>query len=279
MKVCRSFLAVGRALLLVMLLVMGWGMPAGATMLDGYAALCTAVAAGTCSELASAGYARQPVSFSDAVLGASVNATPLSFGAGGVGPIAGRAVYDAPAGGNLIAVIPLATPLVQTPQNLADVGSIRLTIAALSAFQNSKLYSGTVAPGAALGATPDGSTVTAGVKDVFRSGVLTAALPSFDASYTGPVPQVTGFAITGLTNQASFILSGAGTLASGSLTLPATPTDGQSFRFSCAVTVTTLAVNVVTGQSLVGSPTTCGPTAGHEWFYAGGVAKTWFALF
>ena len=253
-------------------------LPASAAMLDGYAALCSAVAAGSCTEFTAAGYARQPVSFADAVMGVSSNATPLSFGPGGTGTVAGRAVYDAASGGNLVAVIPLATPLVQTAQNLADAGSVRLTMAALAALQNGRLYSGTAAPGSVLGATLDGSAVTAGVKDVFRSGVLTAAVPSFDASAVGPLTQVSGFALTGLTNQATVVITGAGTLASGSVTMPSAPTDGQSFRLACQVTVTALTMAPAAGQTLSGAPTTCGPTAGHEWVYVGGAAKTWFQI-
>jgi hypothetical protein len=253
-------------------------MAAHATMFDGYLADCSAITATSCTELSSAGYARQPISFGDAVKGVSRNTVPYSFGSTGSGSIVGRALFDAPTGGNLVAVIPLATAITAPPVDQADSGTITLNVAALAAYQVGRSYSGTIAAGATIGTSGDGSTVTAGIKDAIRQGYLTAALPNFDASYLGPVTQTTGFAITSLTIQAHYVVHGAGTLATGAVQLPSNPTDGQTFTLACDVTVTGLTISVASGFTLSGAPTSCGPTAGREWFYVGGAAKTWYEL-
>lgn len=251
---------------------------ADATFLDGYLAECTAVGTGTCTEMTGSTYGRQPISFADAVKGYSPSSIPYSFGNGAEGAVAGRAVFDAPTGGNLILVLPLATAInISPPIDQADVAAIKLTITALAAYQNAKVFYGSLPAATAIGFTADGSVISTGGKDVIRAGVLTAAYPAFDATYPAVVAQTTGFAITTLTNQSAFIVSGAGTLATGSVQLPSAPLDGQSFSLGCAVTVTALTMTALGPATVSATPTTCGPNVGHNFFYSATPNK-WFMI-
>jgi len=129
---------------------------------DGYLALCSAVGAGAATEITAPGYARQPISFSTPRNGISVNAEPWSFGYSLPGPYAGRALYDAPTGGNLLLVLPFAEPRPQPqggPCDAGDVGSIRVSFAALAGFQNGAAFKGTVAAGALAGTCWDDADV------------------------------------------------------------------------------------------------------------------------
>ena len=77
--------------------------------IDAYLALCSAVSPGAATELMVPGYARQPIGFNDPVDGVTVSAVPYAFGMTVRGAV-GRAIYDAPTGGNLLLVCPFATP-------------------------------------------------------------------------------------------------------------------------------------------------------------------------
>ena len=146
---------------------------AQAHFIDGYLAECSAVAAGSCTEFATAGYARQPVFFNATAKGATSIATPYTFGGGFSGTVVGRAIYDAPTGGNLLLVMPLATPLVTSqPGDAADVGSIKLNFTVLANYQYGEAYSGAAAAAAVLGTTGDGSALTAGVALYYYRGIL-----------------------------------------------------------------------------------------------------------
>ena len=252
--------------------------PAHATLTDGYLAECTAVATGSCTELTGGSYARQPISFQDAVKGVSNSSVPYSFGGGAAGTIVGRAVYDAPTGGNLMLVIPLATPVVSPPVDQSDVGAIKLTITALQAYQSAKVVNTLLQPGVALGTSGDGSVVSSGVKLAVRSGYLAPAYPSFDASGVNSAVLSTGFAITTITNQAHYVINGAATLATGAVQLPTAPYDGQSFVLACNVTVTALTVTAAAPATISSTPTTCGPASAHEFFYTAAGTK-WTMLF
>jgi hypothetical protein len=159
----------------VALACLALGLPAVAEahFVDGFLADCSAVTATTCTELTGTGYARQPIFFNSPTKGIASLGTPYYFPASVGGTIAGRAVYDAPTGGNLLFIMPLATPFV-IPSNgdTGDVGSIKVTFTAFVPFQYGETFIGTAASGATLGTTSDGSTVTSGHTLTFLRGLL-----------------------------------------------------------------------------------------------------------
>ena len=221
-------------------------------------------------------YGRQPIAFADArgSTGVVVNRVPYSFGNGTGGSVAGHAVYDAPTGGNLLLVIPLASTFSPPPADQGDVGALSITVTNL-AVAVPATYSGTYAAGGTVGTTPDGSTVTAGSAAAISHGSFAARAPLTDLSYVVQTP-TTGFTITPANATSTLVLTPAGTLATGTLTMPAAPADGEIFRLICSATVTALTVSANTSQTVVGSATTCGASTSHAWFYVGGTAKTWY---
>jgi hypothetical protein len=86
----------------------------------------------------------------------------------------------------------------------------------------------------------------------------------------------TGFSYTFAAGTTVLVMNPAGTLATGTITMPAAPADGMTISFSSTKAITALTVNANTGQSIVGNPTT---------LLAGGAASfvyrlantTWFA--
>jgi hypothetical protein len=153
------------------LLAVSGARAADAHFIDGYMALCSAVGSGTCTELTVTGYARQPAFFSAPVKGVSPLGTPVTFGIATA--IAGRAIYDAPTGGNLLMVLPVSTTLNALGVT-NDVGSIKLTLTALVPYQYGETYVGKVAANTAFGTTSDGGTLTSGVAlDIFRGDLTT----------------------------------------------------------------------------------------------------------
>jgi hypothetical protein len=147
---------------------------ASAHMIDGFLAQCSAVGAGTCTEFAMSGYLRQPIYFNSATKGVAKIGTTYTFPAV-AGTMAGRAIYDQPTGGNLLMVMPLATPVVLgSTKDTGDVASIVLTITALAPYQYSAAYSGTFLAAAVLGTDTDGSVLTGGVALTIARGELRA---------------------------------------------------------------------------------------------------------
>ena len=66
----------------------------------------------------------------------------------------------------------------------------------------------------------------------------------------------TGFSYTFAAGTTVLVLDPAGTLATGTITMPAAPADGMTISFSSDQTITALTVSPNTGQSIVGNPTT-----------------------
>lgn len=101
--------------------------------------------------------------------------------------------------------------------------------------------------------------------------------PTSDQSKSVQVP-TTGFTITGANTSKTLILNPAGTLATGTITMPAGPIDGQEFRFSSTQTVTALTVSPNAAQTLSNAPTTIAPGQGYGYIYH--LATTnWFRLY
>lgn len=65
----------------------------------------------------------------------------------------------------------------------------------------------------------------------------------------------TGFSYTFAAGTNVLVMNPAGTLATGTITMPAAPADGMTISFSSTKTITALTVNANTGQSIVGAPT------------------------
>ena len=66
----------------------------------------------------------------------------------------------------------------------------------------------------------------------------------------------TGFSYTFAAGTTVLVMNPAGTLATGTITMPAAPADGMTISFSSTQTITALTVAGNTGQSIVGNPTT-----------------------
>jgi hypothetical protein len=65
----------------------------------------------------------------------------------------------------------------------------------------------------------------------------------------------TGFSYTFAAGVNVLVMQPAGTLATGTITMPASPSDGMTITFSSTRTITALTVNANTGQSIVSAPT------------------------
>lgn len=167
--------------------------------IDGYLALATAVSAGGATEFSGSGYARQPIAFGDPVDGVAFSAVPYSFGMALRAFPAGRAIYDAPTGGNLLLVLPFPTPTAtgRLPWDAGEAGHLRLFFTALQQSHRGAAYTGRIAAGGMAGLCSDAydlvnpvdlsqdpanprplirtATMTAGVALSINRGVLQAA--------------------------------------------------------------------------------------------------------
>jgi hypothetical protein len=65
----------------------------------------------------------------------------------------------------------------------------------------------------------------------------------------------TAFSYTFAAGTQILVINPAGTLATGTITMPAAPADGMTITFSSTQTITALTVNANTGQSIVSAPT------------------------
>ena len=87
----------------------------------------------------------------------------------------------------------------------------------------------------------------------------------------------TGFSYTFAAGTTTLVMNPAGTLATGTITMPAAPADGMSITFSSSQTITALTVNGNTGQSIVRAPKLFG--AGSAVAYVYRLANTtWYPM-
>ncbi|WP_267361532.1 MULTISPECIES: hypothetical protein [unclassified Methylobacterium] len=110
------------------------------------------------------------------------------------------------------------------------------------------------------------------------SGGDTAELQAGDSlTYTlqGIVPVVGGS--YQLDGSVIVVLEPVAALGSTTLTLPASPVDGQVVQVTSRYTISTLTVSAGTGKSIVGAPTTVGPTAPFGLVYRA-ASTTWFRI-
>jgi len=68
-------------------------------------------------------------------------------------------------------------------------------------------------------------------------------------------------------NCTTLLLKPSGTLASGTVVMPAAPVDGQIARVLSSQTITSLSVSPSSGQSVVGAPSTIVPSAPFSMIY------------
>ncbi len=131
--------------------------------IDGFLGLLSAAGTGTATEVVTTGYQRQPISFSTPRSGRSVSSMPFGFGfLGRTGTIFGRAVFDAPTGGRLLLVLPVATPRpfpLGGPTDAAEAGHIHLQFDALAQFPAGDAFTGGLAAGTMVGTVFDETDV------------------------------------------------------------------------------------------------------------------------
>lgn len=77
----------------------------------------------------------------------------------------------------------------------------------------------------------------------------------------------TGFSYTFAAGVNVLVMNPAGTLATGTITMPASPADGMTITFSSTQTITALTVNANTGQSIVRKPTSFGAGSAMTFVY------------
>lgn len=94
------------------------------------------------------------------------------------------------------------------------------------------------------------------------------------AIYTYNVP-VTGFSITIANNTEFLILEPAGNLASGTITLPPGPLDGQSLTIACTKNVSGLTLTPNTGQTVATTAASLSAGVGISFLYRSANA-TWY---
>lgn len=107
------------------------------------------------------------------------------------------------------------------------------------------------------------------------SGNLIYKQAEASQGYSVQVP-TTGFTITIADNVSDLILNPAGTLATGTITMPANPIDGQKIRISSSQIQTALTLSPNSGQSIKNAPTalaTAGVGVGYTYQLS---ATTWF---
>lgn len=95
--------------------------------------------------------------------------------------------------------------------------------------------------------------------------------------YTYNVP-VTGFSLTIGAGIQALILNPAGTLATGTVIMPAAPVDGQVTSVSSTQIITALTVSPNTGQSIANAPTTLAAGAGFRYLYRA-ANTTWYRVY
>lgn len=121
------------------------------------------------------------------------------------------------------------------------------------------------------------SSANTGRGSIDATGNWIYLFPTADQSKSVQVP-TTGFTITFANTSKTLILNPAGTLASGTITMPPGPIDGQEVRLSSSQTVTALTVSPNTSQTISNAPTTIAPGQGYAWIYH--LAGTnWYRLY
>lgn len=120
-----------------------------------------------------------------------------------------------------------------------------------------------------------GSEQTAWVQTQNGSGVTVSPTVAqvLAAGYSLQAPAA-GFSITVPTHCTGLFLNPGATLASGTVTMEATPEDGQRLTITSTQTVTTFTLAAATGQTVLGGVTTLTALTPVRYRYIGQI-KTW----
>lgn len=89
---------------------------------------------------------------------------------------------------------------------------------------------------------------------------------------------VSGFSYQATSNASKLILTPAGTLASGTVTLPKSPADGMEWRLSSTQAITALTLSAPSGFTVLNAPTTLAAGVGVGYTYSG-KNSTWYRLY
>lgn len=102
-------------------------------------------------------------------------------------------------------------------------------------------------------------------------------MPAMGGSWQTNTP-VTGFSLAISNYVSATLLSPAGTLATGTVTMPSNPVDGQEHTLISTQIITALTMSGNTGQSMAGAPTTLAANAGVTMKYRGTspTSGTWY---
>lgn len=111
--------------------------------------------------------------------------------------------------------------------------------------------------------TTDTLTPSGGVLNV--AGAL-ASVRARRLAYSRQTP-TTGFSVTIADDVEALVLVPAGTLLTGTVTMPASPEDGQIVRISCTQQITVLTLSPNSGQTMVGALTTILALGSAEYIY------------
>ena len=87
----------------------------------------------------------------------------------------------------------------------------------------------------------------------------------------------TGFSYTFASGVQTLVMNPAGTLATGTITMPATPADGMTIRFSSSQIITALTVSANSGQSIVSAVTSLVLGGSAQYIYRA-TNTTWYRI-
>jgi hypothetical protein len=110
------------------------------------------------------------------------------------------------------------------------------------------------------------------------NGNLINVKGSADQSFSFQTPS-TGFSITIGSGVKTLILKPSGTLATGTITMPASPINGQEIRVSSSQIITALTVSANAGQSISAAPTTIAAAGNGFGYIYRESDTTWYRLY
>jgi hypothetical protein len=135
---------------------------------------------------------------------------------------------------------------------------------------------GFLAANLAAGNLPSGVLANDGSTLLDTTNTANVSNKTIQYPYSTQSP-TTGFSLTIPASTAVLVLNPSGTLASGTITMPASPVDAQQVCVTSSQTITALTVNANAGQSIIAAPTSMS-AGGFCYFYVIG-STTWFRLY
>ena len=129
-------------------------------------------------------------------------------------------------------------------------------------------------PGSALGGTEKFEAVQSAATVYLTSLQVKTYVNQAIYQFNEPI---TGFSLAVTTGTQVVILKPAGTIATGTLTLPANPLDGDRVRFSTTNTITAFTLAPSAGQSVANAITTIAANGFAEYIYRV-TDTTWYRI-